>query len=70
MARERKTYTQKEGAGQDGARPNAHASELCGLASQPDSPHPALIALVKLLARQAAREADLTQDCDTLRKTD
>ena len=70
MARKRKTYTQKEGVRQGDVRPDAHASGPSGLASQPDSPHPALIALVKLMARQAAREADLTQDCDTLPKTD
>ena len=70
MARKRETYTQKEGVRQDGARSHAHASEISGLASQPDSPHPALIALVKLLARQAAREAAAEQDRDTIRKTD
>ena len=67
MARKRKTYTQKEGVRHDGARPHAHAS---GLASQPACPHPALIELVKLMARQAAREAAVEEGRDTIRKTD
>lgn len=70
MARMQKAPTQKEGVQQDDARSGAYASELSGLASQPGSPHPKLIALVKLMARQAAREAATEHDRDAVRKTD
>ncbi len=63
MARKRKTYTQKEGAQQDDARSFAHASELSGLASPPESPHhkESFNHFLRALARELAR-ADHSHD--------
>ena len=70
MARERKTNAQQKDVRKDDVQPVAQASEISGLAKQQERTHPKLIALVKLLARQAAREDALAQERDTCRKTD
>ena len=58
MARERRSLAARQAALKKKAAPDKNLSNMTvSLAKVPKASHPSLIALVELLARQAAREA-------------
>ncbi|PVA07469.1 hypothetical protein DC363_06455 [Thalassorhabdomicrobium marinisediminis] len=70
MRRERTTEAKQEEVHSEDLRASVPASGGAGLAREAAGTHPALTALVKLMARQAAREDALAQERDRSGKAD